>query len=304
MSAFYSIIIPHYNIPQLLKRCLESIPRRDDVQVIVVDDCSRDDVRTELKGLQALFPTFHFVYSVKNDGGGAARNIGLQQATGDYVLFADADDFFHDCINDVFDDYQDETCDIVYFNADSVDSETYCVRSRADRLQGQIEDSLRGTDKDFLGLRYQFTEPWCKMIRRSLIERFQIRFDETPSVNDATFSYMVGYHAKTIKVDRRKAYCIVHRKDSITFTKSLVWERMKLEVMARKNRFMIDHGIPVFDAGMFYPFSESYHRKDWKSLDEYFGIARDNGFSKSYILFKLVLRSLKYRILNAINSKR
>jgi hypothetical protein len=83
-----------------------------------------------------------------------------------------------------------------------------------------------------------------------------------------------------------------------------VRERMMLEVIAQKNRFMIDHGIPVFSAGMFYPFSDSYHRKDWKNLDEYFGIARDNGFSKSYILFKLVLRSLEYRILNAINLKR
>lgn len=36
----YSIIIPHYNIPELLQRCLDSIPERDDVQVIVVDDNS------------------------------------------------------------------------------------------------------------------------------------------------------------------------------------------------------------------------------------------------------------------------
>jgi cellulose synthase/poly-beta-1,6-N-acetylglucosamine synthase-like glycosyltransferase len=36
----YSIIIPHKNIPQLLQRCLDSIPRREDVQIIVVDDNS------------------------------------------------------------------------------------------------------------------------------------------------------------------------------------------------------------------------------------------------------------------------
>lgn len=39
----YSIIIPHKNIPQLLQRCLDSIPIRDDVQVIVVDDNSDTD---------------------------------------------------------------------------------------------------------------------------------------------------------------------------------------------------------------------------------------------------------------------
>lgn len=36
----YSIIIPHYNAPHLLERCLKSIPVREDIQVIVVDDCS------------------------------------------------------------------------------------------------------------------------------------------------------------------------------------------------------------------------------------------------------------------------
>ena len=40
MDFIYSIIIPHKNIPKLLQRCLDSIPERDDVQVIIVDDNS------------------------------------------------------------------------------------------------------------------------------------------------------------------------------------------------------------------------------------------------------------------------
>ena len=40
----YSVIIPHKNIPKLLQRCLDSIPVRDDLQVIVVDDNSDLDV--------------------------------------------------------------------------------------------------------------------------------------------------------------------------------------------------------------------------------------------------------------------
>ena len=38
----YSIIIPHRNIPQLLQRCIDSIPSRDDLQIIIVDDNSDD----------------------------------------------------------------------------------------------------------------------------------------------------------------------------------------------------------------------------------------------------------------------
>ena len=40
MSYNYSIIIPHKNIPELLQRCLDSIPKREDIQIIVVDDNS------------------------------------------------------------------------------------------------------------------------------------------------------------------------------------------------------------------------------------------------------------------------
>lgn len=58
----YSIIIPHYNIPCLLDICLESIPKRDDVQVIVVDDCSSDSVKRELKRLEEKFPHVMFIY--------------------------------------------------------------------------------------------------------------------------------------------------------------------------------------------------------------------------------------------------
>ena len=44
MNYNYTLLIPHYNIPFLLRRLLKSVPRRDDLQVIVVDDCSFRDL--------------------------------------------------------------------------------------------------------------------------------------------------------------------------------------------------------------------------------------------------------------------
>lgn len=117
----YSVVVPHYNIPLLLRRCLSSIPHREDVQIIVVDDCSCEEVQIELKEIETQFPYAQFVYSDKNKGGGHARNVGLDHAVGKYLLFLDADDFFHDDINAFLDDYKHEECDIVFFNADSVD---------------------------------------------------------------------------------------------------------------------------------------------------------------------------------------
>ena len=87
----YSIIIPHRGAPELLQRLLDSIPQRPDVQVIVIDD---PDGR----------------------GGGYARNQALPQATGRWLLFADADDFYAEGFLDVLDAYVNrDDLDAVYF---------------------------------------------------------------------------------------------------------------------------------------------------------------------------------------------
>ena len=94
MMINYSIIIPHKNTPNYLLRCLDSIPLRDDVQVIVVDDNSNPE-----KVDFDHFPQWkgkHYEYYLTKEGRGAgfARNIGLEHAVGKWLLFADADDFF------------------------------------------------------------------------------------------------------------------------------------------------------------------------------------------------------------------
>ena len=70
----YSIVIPHYNSPNLLQRMLDSIPQREDIQVIVVDDCSTRQNVELLK--QCHHSNLEIVYLPENKGAGYARNIG------------------------------------------------------------------------------------------------------------------------------------------------------------------------------------------------------------------------------------
>ena len=58
----YSIVIPHYNLPALLRRCLGSIPQRDDIQVIVVDDGSSEESKSALEDIGIDFPNVQIVY--------------------------------------------------------------------------------------------------------------------------------------------------------------------------------------------------------------------------------------------------
>ena len=241
----YSIIIPHYNIPKLLRRCLWSIPHRDDLQIIVVDDRSSDQVVAQLKDIEKDYPYVQFIYSEVNGGAGKARNIGLEYATGDYVLFADPDDYFNFCINDVLDDYKSESCDIVFFNANYVDSETYLPTQRGTTLKSVMLQYNK--TKDVSLLKYLFGEPWCKLVKREMITQNRILFDETPIHTDTKFSYLVGFYANDVKVDKRALYTLADRKDSVSKKNDDEAQLVRTRIFAEKNRFLKDHNIPLYD---------------------------------------------------------
>lgn len=243
MPATYSIIIPHHNIPILLRRCLQSIPKRSDVEVIVVDDRSDDEYQAELKAVAADYPSVHFVMKEKCEGGGAARNTGVENATGKYILFADADDFFNDCMNDVLDDYKDSDFDIIFFKGNSVDTDTFAPAHRADHLNRFADAYLQGKDDKGEQLRYLFGEPWARIISRDLISRHHIRFDETPIHNDTTFAYLVGYHSQNIHVDGRELYCVTVRQGSVSKLSSTDRTFARMEVFGRAENFMHEHHI-------------------------------------------------------------
>ena len=88
-----SIIIPHYNSSNFLEKLLLSIPKKKDIQVIIVDD------KSELSHLKVIYElkkiySFDFFQNNRDKGAGSCRNIGLEIAIGKWILFADSDDFF------------------------------------------------------------------------------------------------------------------------------------------------------------------------------------------------------------------
>src|SRR5690554_7988035 len=93
MSFKYSVIIPHYNCEDGLERLLKSIPNKDTIEVIVVDDRSSTELFKDVINKSHLVNISGYINEgVK--GAGAARNIGLEKAKGEFLVFADSDDFF------------------------------------------------------------------------------------------------------------------------------------------------------------------------------------------------------------------
>lgn len=219
MMINYSIIIPHYNTPDLLRRCVNSIPQREDVQVIVVDDNSPGN-EVYLSTIPELSRP-GVEYYVTKDGlsAGHARNIGLSHAKGKWLIFSDSDDFFVDDFSEILDQYVDSSHDVIYFNIRSCD----CYKT--DKIiKSKNKERLFSTykkNKDELIFRVGYTEPWGKMIRRQLVITNGICFQETKGHNDLLFSVKVGLKANTILVVDRPLYWYVIREGSMGHQKGV-----------------------------------------------------------------------------------
>lgn len=295
----YSIIIPHYNIPHLLLRCINSIPNRKDIEIIIVDDCSDSEYYNILnKEVTKLPHNIQILKPEKNGGGGKARNIGLKSAHGKFILFADADDFFNYCVNDILDDYINTQYDIIFFNANCVDSQTYTNQRKTNHLNQYIELWEKNPQTAELYLRYMFGEPWCKMIRRNLITANNIYFDETRIHNDTTFSYLVGFYAQSIHVDKRALYTYTIREGSVSRNKEKWKYYTKIDVFGRSELFFIKHKILLHEDRHLKALYTLLRLKDKDGFNKGYEQLIKMGFNKQYINKYLAIDLAKQSILS------
>jgi len=242
MTPTFSIIIPHYDIPDLLMRCLKSIPVSEDIQVIVVDDHS-PDADTYLERYPELSrPYLEFIRAPKNGGAGYARNIGLNHAKGKWQMFADADDYFVEDMYDILSSNADSEADVIFFRKKSVLSDnTDTKTNKFAYIDERIDKYLSNGDE--WPIRYRLYVPWGKMIKRDLIIKYNIRFEEVRNADDVYFSLLVGYHAKTIEVVNKVLYVLTYRSNSLTdnaYSKTNVL-RIWAEVHYRSDLFLHQH---------------------------------------------------------------
>ena len=92
-----SIVIPIYNAEKFLDKCLKSIRDQShtNIEVILVDDGSKDGSAGICKDFCEKDSRFKYIHK-ENSGVSSARNLGLENVTGEYIAFVDADDFIED----------------------------------------------------------------------------------------------------------------------------------------------------------------------------------------------------------------
>lgn len=229
-----SIIIPHYNTPDLLDTMLTSIPQREDVQVIVVDDNSTRELQ-ELQNVLNKHSSKNLEFYINphtEHSTGLCRNVGLDHALGKWILFGDADDYYTNGWLDIIQEFFDSDYDLVFFQPTSIVLSTGEAGTRHQMYEDKIRTYCNDpTPQNELLLRYDTASVCLKLHRRSLIEKHNIRFEQG-LVEDTLFSAECGKCCEKLACINKALYCITERSGSKTaaISKSLYDQRVKVKI--------------------------------------------------------------------------
>lgn len=245
----YTVIIPHKNCPDLLHRALDSIPEKDDIQVIIVDDNS-DASKVDFENFPGLSrKNTIVVFDKSGKGAGRARNIGLSKIENNtkWVTFLDADDFYSKDAEAIFEKYKDNQNDIVYFLWDSVYSETLEPSNRKRFYLKKISQS--NNDKDIL--KYKMYWPVGKFVSYKIVNENNIKFDEVVASNDAMFSVKVGHTSKNIEVSDQTLYIVTESSNSLVKQVSFEVTNCRFNVAKNINKYLRDIGKFKYHVNLF-----------------------------------------------------
>lgn len=239
-----SIIIPHYNTPESLIRLIQSIPEKQEIQVIVVDDNSTVNLCVFEEFLKK--GTERNICFYKNNSGvkgaGASRNVALGHAEGEWILFADADDFFIDGFYESVSPYLDSEEDMVYFPPTSMDVTTGETSSRH-VMYMELVDKYREnpTLKNLTEMKYGFCTPWSKLIRSSVMKKNKIYFDEIMVSNDIMCMTKTAFFSKKVTASDKTIYCVTRGGKTLTSQKDEKRFDTRVDVLISRYTFLNEH---------------------------------------------------------------
>ena len=208
-----SVIIPMYNAAEFIAECLDSILLQtfQDFEVIIVDDCSDDNCVEVAESYTEKFgERLRIARTETNSGGGGyvPRNIGLSMARGEYVYFADADDFILlTALETLYAAAKENDADVVYIadyywlkKPDRITKQRDMVGDElfAQGLEDEatlIVDAPEKILRDII-LRGHHRTPWAKFLKREFLTENKILFPEIILGGDNIWTYMVYAKAK------------------------------------------------------------------------------------------------------------
>jgi glycosyltransferase involved in cell wall biosynthesis len=200
-----SIVLPVFNAQPFLDACMQKLTSQDykDFEIIAINDGSLDDSLAILRKWSAKDARCR-VIDQANSGPGPTRNVGLDAATGDYVIFLDPDDVYHRSYLLTLHKKAMQT------NADVV----ICASSLCDHQTGKVTIENWTLRKDLLPKSAVFSGqdvggnifritigwPWDKLFKTSFLKKHHLRYPDLRNSEDGAFVYPALCFAERIAV--------------------------------------------------------------------------------------------------------
>ena len=208
-----SIIIPAYNAEKYIKECIESIlcQTYENIQIIIVNDGSTDST---VKICESFNDKRLNIINQANKGVSSARNAGKREATGDYIIFVDADDTLNEnMIETLVYTLECNNADISICGYKKIFSNNNFINEKIEN-----EEKIYDNDKaiySFLEGKYFGIGLWDKLIKREIVEK--VDFEDGRKINeDKFYLFNVLLYAKKVYVNNLGLYNYMQREQSVT----------------------------------------------------------------------------------------
>lgn len=192
----YSVIIPVYNAEKTIERCLDSLLNQipPEAELIIINDGSKDNSGSICMSYAEKYPVIRY-FEKENGGVSSARNLGLDNAAGEYILFADSDDYvepgYWNTIVFFLDRYQP---DLLQFGFRD------CGEKRKDRSTGDYDvkgDTAVAEKIDAAVRAYMFSALYARVYKRDIIQSNRLRFERNLMIGeDQVFIFAYAMHVK------------------------------------------------------------------------------------------------------------
>jgi glycosyltransferase involved in cell wall biosynthesis len=202
MNCLISVIVPCYNLEQFIEKCLRSILdcNDQDLQIIIVNDGSKDNSLYIIEEFIKVNKVFNFLLiNQENKGLSAARNKGIDVATGEFIAFIDGDDWIQPNFFSDFRKVINDKVDLL-FCAYSREYLTY-NSPRVFNLESQL-DVFKYRSRLFGLTDYELNDPtqidsivtaWGKLFRTKIIKSNKLKFLDTNLIGTEDLFFNIQY---------------------------------------------------------------------------------------------------------------
>jgi len=186
-----SIVIPIYNLENHISNTLDSLINQTigigNLEIIMVNDCSTDNTTKIIQEYADKYENFINIELIENSGlPGKPRNVGLERATSDYVMFMDHDDFYEENACEIlYNKINEENNDIAFCNFKSVFDNGTSEKNISTYKKGkEIKIKKIEDEKKILALSPSI---WTKIFKREFLIENNIKFPEGVLAEDLSF---------------------------------------------------------------------------------------------------------------------